>query len=68
MLVAFYQDRAAPVRNGLRVWAVYRMSDAALLLASVAMHHLHGHGDFDKFLGIIRSTLHDLRREASSAR
>lgn len=51
MLVAFYQDRAAPVRNGLRVWTVYRISDAALLLASVAMHHLHGHGDFDKFLG-----------------
>jgi NAD(P)H-quinone oxidoreductase subunit 5 len=30
---------------------VYRISDAALLLASLAMHHLHGHGDFTELLG-----------------
>lgn len=51
LLVAFYQERAAPVRNGLRVWCVYRISDAALLIASVVMHHLHGHGDFQELLG-----------------
>ena len=51
MLVAFFQDRASPVKNGLRVWIVYRISDAALLVASVVMHHLEGHGDFEKFLG-----------------
>ena len=51
LLVAFYHDRAAPVRNGLRVWAVYRVSDAALLIAAVALHHLTGHGDFDRLLG-----------------
>src|SRR5579872_2665792 len=51
MLVAFYHERMGPVRNGLRVWVVYRISDAALLIASVVMHHMTGQGDFDKLLG-----------------
>src|SRR5260370_21424331 len=51
LLVAFFHDRPAPVRNGLRVWSVYRVSDAALLIASVVLHHLTGEGDFDKLLG-----------------
>jgi NAD(P)H-quinone oxidoreductase subunit 5 len=51
LLVAFFQERPAPVRNGLRVWIVYRVSDAALLIASVVVHHLTGSGDFDNFLG-----------------
>jgi NAD(P)H-quinone oxidoreductase subunit 5 len=51
LLVGFYHERPAPVRNGLRVWTVYRISDAALLTASIVMHHLQGEGDFDKFLG-----------------
>jgi NAD(P)H-quinone oxidoreductase subunit 5 len=51
LLVAFFQERPAPPRNGLRVWVVYRVSDAALLLAAVVMHHLIGEGDFDKMLG-----------------
>jgi NADH:ubiquinone oxidoreductase subunit 5 (subunit L)/multisubunit Na+/H+ antiporter MnhA subunit len=51
LLVAFYQERPAPARNGLRVWVVYRVSDAALLLAAVVMHHLAGEGDFDRLLG-----------------
>ncbi|MCE9605863.1 MAG: oxidoreductase [Planctomycetia bacterium] len=51
LLVAFYHDRPGPVRNGLRVWCVYRISDAALLFASVALHHMKGGGDFAKFLG-----------------
>ncbi len=50
-MVAFYHERQGPVRNGLRVWTVYRISDAALLLAAVVLHHLKGQGDFDKFLG-----------------
>ena len=52
LLVAFFHERPAPVRNGLRVWVVYRISDAALLLASVVLHHLKGEGDFDKLLGM----------------
>ncbi len=51
LLVAFYHERPAPVRNGLWVWTVYRVSDAALLLASVVLHHASGEGNFDKFLG-----------------
>ena len=51
LLVAFFQERAAPPRNGLWVWTVYRVSDAALLLAAVVMHHLNGQGDFAKLLG-----------------
>lgn len=51
LLVAFFQERSAPVRNGLRVWAVYRISDAALLIAAVMLHHLASHGDFDAMLG-----------------
>ena len=51
LLVAFFQERPAPSRNGLWVWTVYRVSDAALLLAAVAMHHLRGEGDFDQLLG-----------------
>lgn len=50
LLVAFFHERAAPASNGLRVWVIYRISDAALLMASVALHHMQGEGDFDKFL------------------
>jgi len=52
LLVAFYHDRKSPVENGLRVWSVYRVSDAALLLASVVLHHLTGEGDFDKLVRV----------------
>jgi NAD(P)H-quinone oxidoreductase subunit 5 len=51
LLVAFFQERPMPVRNGLRVWIVYRVSDAALLIAAVVLHHLQGEGDFDALLG-----------------
>ena len=51
LLVAFFLERPAPVRNGLYVWTVYRVSDAALLIATVVMHHLTGEGDFDQLLG-----------------
>jgi NADH-quinone oxidoreductase subunit L len=51
LLVGFYQERPAPSRNALWVWCVYRVSDAALLLAAVTMHRLRGVGDFDALLG-----------------
>jgi NAD(P)H-quinone oxidoreductase subunit 5 len=38
LLVAFYHERLGPVSNGLHVWTVYRVSDAALLMASVVLH------------------------------
>lgn len=51
LLVAFFQERPAPPRNGLRVWIVYRISDAALILAAVVLHHMAGEGDFDRISG-----------------
>lgn len=51
LLVAFFQERDAPVRNGLRVWSVYRVADAAFLVAAVALHHLTGGGDFAGLMG-----------------
>lgn len=50
-LVAFFHERPSPVRNGLRVWCVYRVSDAALLVAALTLHHF-GHGDFEKVMGM----------------
>jgi NAD(P)H-quinone oxidoreductase subunit 5 len=55
LLVAFFHERPAPPRNGLRVWSVYRISDAALLVAAVVLHHLTGEGDFDKLMGLTGS-------------
>ena len=51
LLVAFFHERAAPVINGQRVWSVYRISDAAFLLAAVALHHVSGEGDFAALTG-----------------
>jgi NAD(P)H-quinone oxidoreductase subunit 5 len=50
LLVAFFQERASPVRNGLHVWSVYRIADAAFLIAAVALHHLTGQGEFSALL------------------
>lgn len=51
LLVAFFHERPAPVRNGQRVWVVYRISDAAFLIAALACHHFTGAGDFDAMMG-----------------
>lgn len=51
LLIAFFQERPAPPRNGLRVWIVYRVCDAALMLAAIMMHEINGAGDFDHITG-----------------
>jgi NAD(P)H-quinone oxidoreductase subunit 5 len=51
LLVAFFQERPAPVRNGLWVWSVYRVADAAFLAAAIVLHHLRSEGVFDALLG-----------------
>lgn len=51
LLVAFFHERPAPVRNGLRIWSVYRISDAAFLIAALTLHHLTGAGDFAGLMG-----------------
>jgi NADH-quinone oxidoreductase subunit L len=51
LLVAFFHERTAPVVNGQRIWSIYRISDAAFLLAAVALHHVTGAGDFSGLMG-----------------
>jgi len=51
LLVAFFHERLNPVRNGQWVWAIYRMSDAAFLVAALTLHHLTGAGDFEGLMG-----------------
>lgn len=51
LLVAFFHERTAPVRNGLRIWSIYRVADAAFLIAALALHHLAGGGDFQLIMG-----------------
>ncbi|MDA0810603.1 MAG: proton-conducting transporter membrane subunit, partial [Planctomycetota bacterium] len=47
LLIAFFHERPGPVRNGHRVWTVYRVADAAFLIAALTLHHLTGAGDFE---------------------
>jgi len=51
LLIAYFQDRVSPVANGLRVWIVYRIADAAFLTAAVLLHHQTGEGQFITMLG-----------------
>jgi NAD(P)H-quinone oxidoreductase subunit 5 len=51
LLVAYFQERRMPVVNGLRVWSVYRLADAAFLAAAVILHHTSGGGDFEALTG-----------------
>ncbi len=51
LLVAFFHERVAPVENGLRVWSVYRISDAAFLIAAVVLHELRAEGEFANLTG-----------------
>lgn len=51
LLVAYFHERVSPVRNGLRVWSVYRIADAAFLIAALTLHHLTGAGDFEELMG-----------------
>ncbi len=51
LLVAYFHERPAPVRNAQRVWSVYRIADASFLIAALTLHHLTGEGDFDGLMG-----------------
>jgi NADH:ubiquinone oxidoreductase subunit 5 (subunit L)/multisubunit Na+/H+ antiporter MnhA subunit len=50
LLIAFFQQRTAPVENALRVFAVYRACDIGLLVGVFAMHHWTGTASFDRGL------------------
>jgi NADH-quinone oxidoreductase subunit L len=51
LLVAYFHERTNPVRNGQSVWVIYRIADAAFLIAALALHHLTGAGDFAGLMG-----------------
>ena len=51
LLIAYFQNRPIPVRNGLHVWVVYRIADAAFLVAALTLHHMTGAGDFAGLMG-----------------
>lgn len=51
LLVAYFQNRPIPVINGMQVWVVYRIADAAFLVAALTLHHLTGGGDFAGMMG-----------------
>lgn len=44
LLVGFFHDRRNPVSGAFRVFVIYRISDAALLIAAVVIHHALGSG------------------------
>lgn len=50
LLVAFFHERENPVRNGQRIWSIYRLADAAFLVAALMMHHVAGAGDFSELV------------------
>ena len=52
LLIAFFQERPKPLQNALRVFTVYRLSDAAMLSAAVIAQQAVGSGRLDLlFLG-----------------
>ena len=51
LLVAYFHEHANPVRNGQHVWTIYRIADAAFLIAALTLHHLTGAGEFDGLMG-----------------
>ena len=55
LLIAFFQQRPAPVDNGVRVFAVYRACDIGLLVAVFAMHHWAGTASFQHGLPSLTS-------------
>ncbi len=53
LLIAFYRDRYLPARNALKVFSVYRIADAFLLVAIWYAHHIFERSvNFSEFSGI----------------
>lgn len=54
LLIAFYRDRFLPARNALKVFSVYRIADAFLLVAIWYAHHIFEKSvHFSEFSGIV---------------
>ena len=57
LLVAFFHERPAPASNALRVFSVYRISDAAMLSAAVLLRHIAGTDSLALLFGGAGSTV-----------
>ena len=53
LLIAFFQRRASPVENALRVFGVYRACDIGLLVAIFALHNWAGTASFANGLPVL---------------
>lgn len=54
LLIAFYRDRFLPARNALKVFSVYRIADAFLLVAIWYAHHIFEKSvNFSEFSAIV---------------
>jgi NADH-quinone oxidoreductase subunit L len=42
LLIAFFDERSAPVLNAVRVWVIYKMTDIGLLFGVFLLHHFVG--------------------------
>lgn len=51
LLVAFFHERPASVSNAVRVFSVYRISDAAMLSAAVLLRHVAGSDSLSLLFG-----------------
>jgi NAD(P)H-quinone oxidoreductase subunit 5 len=60
LLVGFFHERPATVSNALRVFSVYRISDAAMLSAAVLLHHVAGSGSLSLLFGSARAATEGL--------
>jgi NADH-quinone oxidoreductase subunit L len=57
LLVAFFHERPAAVSNALRVFSVYRISDAAMLSAAVLLRHVAGTDSLSLLFGARAASL-----------
>lgn len=57
-LVSFFHERPGPVANGWRIWNIYRVADAAFLIAAVLVHHLRGLEHLSILTGDLDAHLH----------
>lgn len=61
LLIAFYRDRYLPVKNALKVFSLYRIADACLLLALWYAHHVFEHNiNFSDFAQVVSEYGNDL--------
>lgn len=51
LLIAFFQERAAPPRAALRVFTTYRLCDVGLLVGVILLHIVAGTADFARAFG-----------------